>query len=105
MTGGDHPSERRRDDEVGGSGAPAAGGGGHTAEQAAITDMGGGAKSDVERKAAWSRSGEPGRDPPKPGGASAGQSDRASPRGPSEDATVVSGQSKSERERAERERR
>lgn len=99
MAGGDHPSERRRDDEVGEAGAPATGGGGHTADQAAITDMGAGARSDAERKAEWSRSGEPGRDPPNPGGASGGHADRASPRG---DGTVVSGQSKSEREQAER---
>lgn len=97
--GSDHPSERRRDDEVGETGAPAAGGGGHTSQQAAITDMGSGAKSDAERKGEWSRSGEPGRDPPNPGGASGGHANKKSPRG---DETVVSGQSKSEREQAER---
>ena len=102
MTGGDHPSERRRDDEVGAPGASAAGGGGHTAEQAAITDMGAGARSDGDRKAEWSRSGEPGRDPPHPGGASGGHGQKKSSRG---DETVVSGQSKSEREQAERETR
>ena len=99
MTGGDHPSERRPDDEVGGAGAPAAGGGGHTAEQSAITDMGSGAKPDSERNGQWSRSGEPGRDPPNPGGASGGHAEKKSSRG---DETVVSGASKSEREQAER---
>lgn len=97
--GGDHPSERRRDDEVGTPGAPAAGGGAHTAAQAAITDMGPAPKSDAERKAEWSRSGEPGRDPPNPGGASGGHANQKSPRSGE---TVVSGQSKSEREQRDR---
>lgn len=100
MSGGDHPSERRRHDEVGAPGGPAAGGGGHTAEQAAITDMGAGARSDADREAEWGRSGERGRDPPHPGGASGGHAERRSSRG---DATVVSGQSKAEREQAGRE--
>lgn len=100
-----HPSERRADDAVGTSGAPAAGGGGQTAQQAEITGMGTGGREDAARKAQWSRSGEPGRDPPNPGGASGGHANRKAPRGPEADETVVTGQSKAEREQADREGR
>lgn len=89
---------RKPDDDVGESGEPAAGGGGHTAEQAAITDMGSGGASDAERKGAWSQAGEPGRSPPTPGGSSGGHSDQQASRGPRTDETIVSGHSKAERE-------
>ena len=96
MMGGDHPSERRRDDEVGAMGGGAASGGQHAPEQKAITDMGAGGSTDAERKERWDKSGEPGRSPPVPGGASGGHSDRKTATRPDE--TVASGHSKSERE-------
>ncbi|WP_375457365.1 hypothetical protein [uncultured Methylobacterium sp.] len=92
---------RKPDDAVGSSGKPAAGGGGHTAEQAAITDMGAGGASDAERKGTWGQGGEPGRSPPTPGGSSAGHSDQQASRGPRADDKVVSGHSKAEREAGE----
>lgn len=89
---------RKPDDAVGSSGKPAAGGGGHTAEQAAITDMGAGGASDAERKAGWKQGGEPGRAPPTPGGSSGGHSDRKASRGPQVDETIAAGHAKAERE-------
>lgn len=73
---------RKPDDAVGSPGEPAAGGGRHTAEQAAITDMGAGGRSDADRKDTLKEGGEAGRSPPVPGGASGGHSDRKASRGP-----------------------
>ena len=92
---------RKPDDTVGSSGSPAAGGGRQTQEQAAITDMGTGGKSDPERTSDWKQGGEPGRAPPTPGGSSEGHSDQKASRGPNAGETVADGLYKAEREAAD----
>ena len=81
---------RKPDADVGSPGGPAAGGGRQTPDQAAITDMGRGGRSDAERQGDW-KAAEPGRTPPALGGSSAGHSDQTASRGPDEDRKVGGG--------------
>lgn len=68
---------RKPDEDVGTPGEPAVAGGGQTAQQAEITGMKEGARTDADRKADWAASGgEAGRNPAPVGGSSDGQSDR-----------------------------
>lgn len=68
---------RKPDSDVGTKGEPAVAGGGQTAQQAEITGMKTGARSDADRKADWNTTGgSPGRNPAPVGGSSDGQSDR-----------------------------
>lgn len=88
---------RKPDQDVGTPGGPAAGGGHQTPDQAAVTDMGGGGRTDAERRDDW-KAGEPGRSPPALGGSSAGQSDQTVSRGPEEGRKAGTGLSQAERE-------
>ena len=88
---------RKPDEDVGSPGGPAAGGGRQTADQAAITDMGGEGRSDSERRGDWG-AGEPGRAPPALGGSSAGHSDQKAAGGPADGRKVASGLYQAERE-------
>ena len=65
------------DPEVGQPGSAKRGGDAQTPEQATITGIGEGGRSDTDRQAAWHSFGsEPGSAPAPVGGSSAGQSDR-----------------------------
>ncbi|GJE16073.1 hypothetical protein [Methylobacterium marchantiae] len=67
----------RKHDEVGSPGKPAVGGGHQTAQQADITGIDAGGRTDADRKANWKEgSGQEGRNPAPVGGSSDGQSDR-----------------------------
>ena len=88
---------RKPDADVGSPGEPPAGGGHQTPEQAAITDLGPGGRSDAERKAEQ-QAGEPGRAPPALGGSSAGHSDQIASRGPDAGRKLAGGGSLAERE-------
>ncbi|MCJ2065013.1 hypothetical protein MKK63_20200 [Methylobacterium sp. J-088] len=92
---------RKPDDAVGSRGDPPAGGGHQTAEQAAITNMGGGEKPQPEPGEGWRDTGEPGRSPPAIGGSSGGHSDQKASRGPDAGETVADGHYRSERENHE----
>lgn len=88
---------RKPDDAVGTPGTPPAGGGRQTPDQAAITDMDSGGRSDAERNAGWD-AGAAGQSPPALGGSSGGHSDQKAARGPDADRKVAGGLSKPERE-------
>ena len=79
-----HPSAtvtRKSDDVVGSPGTAPVGGGHHTAEQAAITQIASGGRSDAERERSWgTMDGQPGRAPFATGGASGGHADQKSVR-------------------------
>ena len=92
---------RKPDDAVGSRGEPPAGGGHQTADQAAITDMGGGAPPQPEPREGWGATGEPGRSPPAVGGSSGGHSDQKASRGPAADVKVADGHYRAERENRE----
>lgn len=88
---------RKPDDDVGTPGSGPAGGGRQTGDQAAITDMDAGGRSDAERNAGW-EAGAAGQSPPALGGSSGGHSDQKPARGPDADRKVAGGLSKPERE-------
>ncbi len=88
---------RKPDDKVGSKGSPAAGGGHQTADQAAITDMGGGGKDDSARHENWGQ-GDAGASPPAIGGSSGGHSDQKASRGPEADRKVADGLYRADRE-------
>jgi hypothetical protein len=92
---------RKPDVAVGSRGDPPAGGGRQTADQAAITEMGGGGTPRTEPKDGWGNAGEPGRSPPAVGGSSGGHSDQTASRGPAEDEKVAGGRYRAERENRE----
>ena len=92
---------RKPDDAVGSRGEPPAGGGHQTADQAAITDMGGGGAPQPEPREGWGATGEPGRSPPAVGGSSGGHSDQKASRGPADDGKVADGHYRAERENRE----
>ncbi|WP_336487856.1 hypothetical protein [Methylobacterium nigriterrae] len=89
---------RKPDEAVGTPGGEPAGGGRQTPQQAEMTRMGTGGRSDAERKEGWDAGGEPGRNPPALGGSSGGHSDQKASRGPRAGETVADGLSKAERE-------
>lgn len=95
------PSEtvtRKPDSDVGEPGSPAVGGGRQTPEQAAITDIGDGGRSDADRDHTWrAPEGQAGRAPAPTGGASGGHADQNSARGG--DGKVAHGHYKVEKER------
>ena len=66
----------RTDDDVGTAGGTEAGAGRQTAEQAALTGMGGGGRTDADRREGRDEAGSAGRGAPAVGGSSSGQSDR-----------------------------
>ncbi|KAB1076398.1 hypothetical protein [Methylobacterium soli] len=89
---------RKPDEDVGTPGGPAAGGGRQTAQQAEMTRMGSGGRTDGDRNEGWDAAGgEPGRNPPALGGSSAGHSDQKASHGPRAGETVADGLSKAER--------
>lgn len=92
---------RKLDDTVGSPGGPPAGGGHQTADQEAITDMGGGGKPKPEPREGWGNTGEPGRAPPAVGGSSGGHSDQKASRGPAAGEKVADGHYRAERENSE----
>ncbi|MEL6060518.1 MULTISPECIES: hypothetical protein [unclassified Methylobacterium] len=92
---------RKPDDAVGSRGEPPAGGGHQTADQAAITDIGGGGKPQPEPRDGWGATGEPGRSPPAVGGSSGGHSDQKASRGPAAGETMADGHYRAERENRE----